>query len=622
MRKFLLPSVRVLMRMTGVCVCLTPLSLRAAPGPSIPTASAAYTVFRQQTTDQLPADSTEMRNRAETAQKRFERIRRRLMPSVWNGGSHPCHERIGRFCLWYDGEDDWVPSPDPPELVQAREELLATMAASAERISADEWILGQRIRYLVEAGQWDDAVHLARRCGGADVSWCSVLEGFALHVMGRYEAALEGFRSGLRGMDPEEAWKWRDPSILLDRKGADVLDGAADEDAWEELRARVWTLADPLYLVAGNDRESEHYARWTFSKISDNTLTAWGMTWGDDLEEITLRYGWNRGWEQTRLESAASSRRNVIGHRLPEGREFAPPWRVLQLPSATMPGDWIPEDKRPRTAHTPAYVPTLLPGVAQVAVFPRGDQVVVVAATQLPTKPEPEDPSNSRTGDERVAHGLVSWPRPELLDGPERFGLFLVDEAGHIDGVDNGPGEGALHLEVPAGGYLMSVEAWAPEDGLGGRIRHGISTEVLPNDLTTLSDLVLLHPRGPLPQALVSALPSMRPSLELEADSQLVLGWEVFGLGWRQEDVSFKLSFSKENESFFGRIGRWLGLGEREVPLQLGWNETGPSQIGPWFRSVEVTIPEVEPGKYVFRLEVTTPGREELVQTRLVEIVR
>ena len=168
----------------------------------------------------------------------------------------------------------------------------------------------------------------------------------------------------------------------------------------------------------------------------------------------------------------------------------------------------------------------------------------------------------------------------------------------------------------------MSVEAWAPEDGLGGRIRHGISTEVLPNDLTTLSDLVLLHPRGPLPQALVSALPSMRSSLELEADSQLVLGWEVFGLGWRQEDVSFELSFSKESESFFGRIGRWLGFGEREVPLQLGWNETGPSQIGPWFRSVEVTIPQVDPGKYVFRLEVTTPGREELVQTRLVEIVR
>jgi hypothetical protein len=43
--------------------------------------------------------------------------------------------------------------------------------------------------------------------------------------------------------------------------------------------------------------------------------------------------------------------------------------------------------------------------------------------------------------------------------------------------------------------------------------------------------------------------------------------------------------------------------------------------MGPWFRSVEVTIPEVDPGKYVFRLGVTAQGREHLVRTRLVEMM-
>jgi len=211
-----------------------------------------------------------------------------------------------------------------------------------------------------------------------------------------------------------------------------------------------------------------------------------------------------------------------------------------------------------------------------------------------------------------------------LLDGPEQIGLFLVDEAGRIRGTSSRSNVGALHLAVPAGRYLLSVEAWAPEKGLGGRLRHGISTESLPDDLATLSDLILLHPLNPgdsLPETLVSALPSMRSSTRLEADGRLVLGWEVFGLGWSQDDVSFELSFYKEGESFFGRIGRWLGFGGREEPLQIGWSESGPSEIGPWFRSVEVTIPEVDPGQYVFRLAVTARGREELVRTRVVEVM-
>jgi hypothetical protein len=113
----------------------------------------------------------------------------------------------------------------------------------------------------------------------------------------------------------------------------------------------------------------------------------------------------------------------------------------------------------------------------------------------------------------------------------------------------------------------------------------------------------------------------MRSSVHLKADEPLVVGWEIFGLGWRPEDVSFELSFYRKGESFFGRIGRWLGFGGREEPLQLAWNEPGPSDIGPWFRSVEITIPEVDSGDYVFRLSVTPKGREELVRTLLVQIV-
>ena len=605
-----------------------PLGLRGAPVPSPLPTPPTSAVLQPQVEQQPPPDSTRVRSEAEDAQERFERIRRRLLPYVWDGGRRPCEERIGRLCLWHGGEDDWEPVADPPDLVEARDELLTTLSGAADHIPSDEWILGQRIRYLSEAGRWEDAARLARACAGAVSSWCSVLEGFALHGMGRYEVALELFRRGLEMMESEEARKWRDPSVLLDGKGSGVLEDAADEDVWEDVTARVWTLADPLYLVPGNDRESEHYARWTYSKMSDGARNAWAMRWGDDLEEIAVRYGWDRGWERVRPEFGATGLPNVIGHQLPGGKQFAPPGRVLEMPSATAPGAWVPEEKRPRSTHVPAYAPMLLPGRAQVAVLHRGDSIVVAASTELPANPDtvPRGPpaGGPRTGADTRAQGPVPWPRPALLDGPEQIGLFLVDEAGRIRGTSSTSPAGALHLEVPAGRYLLSVEAWAPEKGLGGRIRHGVMTEPLPDDLATLSDLILLeppHPGDALPETLVSALPSMRSSTRLEANGQLVLGWEVFGLGWRQEDVSFELSFYKEGESFFGRIGRWLGFGGREEPLQVGWSEPGPSEIGPWFRSIEVTIPEVDPGQYVFRLGVTARGREELVRTRVVEIV-
>ena len=607
-------------------------AMMVSGAPSTLVAAPAFPVLQAQTKEPSPPDSTRVRSQVEDAQQRFERIRRGLMPYVRAGGTRPCEERIGRFCLWHGGEDDWEPVPDPSDLVEARDDLLATMADAANHIPADEWILGQRIRYLGEAGRWEDAARLARACGGAASSWCSVLEGFALHGMGRYEIALERFRRGLESMDPEEARKWRDPSMLLDGKGSDVFENAADQDEWEDVRARVWTLADPLYVVAGNDRESEHYARWTFSKMGDGARNAWGMRWGDDLEEIALRYGWDRGWERVRPEfGAGGGVPSVIGHQLPDGKEFTPPGRVLEGPSTTMPGAWIPEEKRPRSTHVPAYAPALLPGIAQVAVFHRGDSIVVAASTELPANPDtiPKGAASwPRAGNDVLAEGPIPWRQPALLDGPEQFGLFVVDEAGRISGTtgrisgtSGGPREGALSLTVPAGRYLLSVEAWAPEEGLGGRIRHGITSEVIPDDLATLSDLILLHPGDSLPQNLFSALPSMRSSARLETDRPLVLGWEVFGLGLRQEEVSFELSFYKEGEGFFGRIGRWLGFGSREEPLRIVWSEPGPSDIGPWFRSIDVTIPEVDPGEYLFRLGVTTPGRGELVRTRLVEIV-
>ena len=581
---------------------------------------------RHQASPSAPApDSADLRDRAEDAQARFERRHRRLLPYTLNSSGGECRERIGRLCIYHDGEDDWVPAADPLELVQARDRLLSELGEIGGRLPGDEWILGQRVRYLSEAGRRPEAADLTRDCAVADVGWCLALEGFVLHGMGRYEAALVVFREGLSSMDPEEASRWRDPRILLDGRGSDLLREAEREDR-REVRSVVWTLADPLYLMPGNDRESEHYARWTYAKISDGAESVWGMRWGDDLEELTLRYGWERGWERHRPRVGTSSTSSsVVGHQLPGGKEFVPPGRVLDAPWRTEPGSWMPEEDEPRSAHVAAYAPDLLPLEAQVAVFHRGDSIVVTAATRIPTNLDEGRDVHARSRTRAPAaepRGPIAWPQPALLDRPEQVGLFLLGRRGEFHETTAERREGALELTVPAGDYLVSVEAWSPREGAAGRRRHGISVDAVPDDLATLSDLILLDVADSLPQDLDSALDIMRPSTRLSANERIAVGWELFGLGWRPEDVEFELSFYREGEGFFGRIGRWLGLRDREEPLRIGWDESGPFEVGPWFRSVEVTLPGVDPGQYVFRLEVATRGRDPLVRSRVVEIRR
>ena len=95
---------------------------------------------------------------------------------------------------------------------------------------------------------------------------------------------------------------------------------------------------------------------------------------------------------------------------------------------------------------------------------------MVAASTELPANPDTvprSPPAGPRTEADIGAQGPIAWPQPALLDGPEQIGLFLVDEAGLIRGTSSASRGGALHLAVPTGKYLLSVEAWAPEKGLG-----------------------------------------------------------------------------------------------------------------------------------------------------------
>src|SRR5688572_19278510 len=96
-----------------------------------------------------PADSASLRRQARDAQARFERRRRALLP-VSRLADGRCDVRIGRFCYWYE---EGAPSgpPEPARVGEERRRLLGVLDALAVRLPADSWLVGQRVRYRLEA---------------------------------------------------------------------------------------------------------------------------------------------------------------------------------------------------------------------------------------------------------------------------------------------------------------------------------------------------------------------------------------------------------------------------------------------------------------------------------------
>jgi hypothetical protein len=225
---------------------------------------------------------------AQAAQASFERRRVRHLPLSYGAPGGTCDEHVGRFCTWY-GEGEWYPVPEAPEIIEMRAELISRLDSLQGLAPDSDWILGQRVWYRSEAGDWESARSTAARCGGAEPWWCAALEGFALHGLGRYPQAESAFGRALVLMSDEQRDRWAWPRWPVDSDVRDLLQvepGGADEAI--EL---LWTLADPLNLVPGNDRKTAHFARWTVAGLRDRARNPFQIRWGEDLSELTVRHG-------------------------------------------------------------------------------------------------------------------------------------------------------------------------------------------------------------------------------------------------------------------------------------------------------------------------------------------
>jgi hypothetical protein len=556
-------------------------------------------------------DSGDVLGEARAAQARFERRRLRHLPVTLGSLGGACDERVGRFCTWYD-EGEWYPIPERDEVRDLRAELLAGLDSLQGLLPGERWILGQRVWYRAETGDWDGALAVARTCGDVEPWWCAALEGFALHGNERHRAAEEAFERALSGMDSAMAAEWRVPRRAVDSESRDLLDrlGRTAPDSIGLVLERLWLLADPLFLVEGNDRRTAHYARWTVSTLREGSHNPFHIRWGTDLEELTIRHGWEIGWERA-PSPGFTSVDHVVGHKHPEGRDFMPPGRALIDPGSATDDDLRADRGDPRSLYAPEYAPVLLPMQGQLAVFPRGERMMVVATYFLP-----ED----TTFHSDHTHDLA-WMEPGSQAGmPDRAGLFLVPADGGrmLERTAEGRAEGVLAVEAPAGAYVVSSEMWSPSLRRAGRLRAGIRRDPVPVDIAALSDLLMVErvEAEREPKSLEEVLALTLPTTDIRPDQELAIAWEVAGLGFRPETLRFELSVERTDRGVIRRLGEFLGLADTPQPLALSWEEPAPDRPSHHFRYLDLDVPPLDPGDYRIRLSLKTDGRSDVVAAR------
>lgn len=571
---------------------------------------------------------------ARAAIEAFEEVRRRAIPTDHGWSSGRCDIAVGRMCWRYhEGRQPYI-AHDIEEVTEARDSLLQRLASISAGAEGDTWLLGQRTFYLLEAGRGEEALELAEQCGGTPAWRCQTFQGLALHVLGRYAEAGHAFDGAIASMDQAGAADWTDFAPLLDGGLRDLLDAAVttpgadlarppdrraasnpatNEPAGDPVIQQLWRLADPLFLVPGNDRRTEHFARRVVAGIVGEGQTPYRVPWGKDMAELVERYGWERGWVRVLPRPGdLGAPVRLVGFQHPDLRRFLPPANVLANATALSDEPWAPSMwASAQSGYAPAYAPVFLPMASRIVVLPRGRTSLVAATYLLPAD------TTWRTREQ-----MRGWHSPPAAfsDHPAEAGVFLLAPDGQLIRADSetGSDRGVLIVNVPTGDYLVSVEALAAAAGRAGRRRNGLRVPAVSPDSVVLSDPLVLE-GDTLPDDVVEALERLRLDDRIAAGETIVLGWELWGPGWSEASLSYRLTVEPTDPGLFGRIRSLFGV-EREITV-VSWQESAPEEAGAAFRSATIAIPALPAGAYMLRLEVTAPDRQPLVSEVGIQVI-
>jgi hypothetical protein len=542
---------------------------------------------------QLVPDSAEISRRARDLQAQFERRRRRMLPRFYTGTTDRCLI-IGRFCEWHPPyhEENVIPE-EGKDIRNARADLLRDLEKASAALPGNDWIVGQRIRYLTETRD-TAAISVARACR-ATKWWCEALLGLALHVTGDFPAADSAFSSALHDMPSLTRCHWTNLSPLLDDdiRGTYRKMTCAQRDS---VNARIWWVADPLYLTEGNERRTEHFSRMTHTALWKDAMNTFGMSWGGDLAEITLRFGWAEKWtQQPAPATSLHTEPAVTGHEREPGYHFfltrRPPDSLAQIVDSLFDIYQYPA----REKYSPSYTRALLRLDAQVARFRRGDSTRIVAAYDVS--------GDSIFGRRKFAAALIAM-------GDETTPRARSDVA-------ESAAKNVLTVTTPWKSQLIGVELLASDSAGAARWRSGFAEIPLDSGRISVSDLLFVDGGPSLPDNLNEAVLRAHGGTQFRRDEKIGLFWELYGRTAADSAVPISLTITPVNEGLLRRTFRALRIAPKATPLNIRWQENGAAGVLS-ARSVLLDLSLVPAGKYAVKLQV---GSDPLATaSRLIEV--
>ena len=544
--------------------------------------------------ESVAADSQRVLRRARSAQIEFESFRRRRLPIGYRS-NQPCEIHIGRYCYWRGDESDDKPAPpEEPAIRERRASLLRVLDSASSVLPGDPWIAGQAVRYLVEIDSIDAALVAARQNCRAPATWCRALAGYALHSGGRFAAADSEFALSLAGMDASERCRWLDISDLIDddlSRRFSSLDCAGKE----RLARQTLRIGAPLYSVSTSDLFTEHLARVTRARMAERSAGTDSESWGDDVRELMVRYGWPRWYSRTEPPLGSQAAPSIIGHDAGMPYDFMPSLTVIDRVAGTTSDDWRLDDARASTGYSPSYARTMHDLPNQIARFRRGDSTLVVAAW-----------------DARRDTTLMGRPLDAALV------IWSHDSSSAIARQPEAKATGTVRVAALADSGLISLELLATKDRRAARARVGFSTR--DSSRIALSDLLLYTASAASVDALERVQDNAFTSDVVPPSRALGVYWETYGLQAAGEPVRFTLTVEQIGVSWFRRAAERLRFADRTTGLRIQWQEVPQRTNGIAGRGVRVDVSRLRTGRYRMQLAVKASGESSAVATREIEV--
>jgi hypothetical protein len=373
---------------------------------------------------------------ARAAQRSFERTRRDAL-RFYNGGALPTGlETIGRI-VYYDNNGDVPPPEERSDIIREREALIELLDNAAAADPADEWV--RPARALPERG----APLRRGRARRPRLPRRRVVVQRAPRPRAPQQNAHAGAEAAFDAALARDA---RRGPLPLDRhlalarpEGRPGVQGALVRRP-RRVRGQAVLAGRPLYILPGNDLRNELLARRTINRIHSQGDIAFQMTWGPDLEESQVRYGWPTAWSVTTGGAGDPRPPSVIGHEPTPSYDFTPRASAWTAPLTVGTDGWSLRAAQARMRYAPRYASEGFVQLEhQIARFRRGDSTLYVGAYNVARDRDWGSGSCARARARRRARAgrpargarQHAQARRDRARGPTRRRLMSLEVAGN-----------------------------------------------------------------------------------------------------------------------------------------------------------------------------------------------